>query len=191
MNSLDKRVEPILFKAFSGEFVLSELSETEKFELCRYLLKTAISYIGTDAIHRRHIPEKIIKSIKNPDYLPKGLICFMTKFSVSAESFFLCRIDMWNIEVYLATKSQSQRLKFGIQLNDISFCIAWIDCDLPTFQPILNFHNLIYSNESNIVWVDKPSKNINLGSNMLQSNVDFSLATLAGILNSPTINSSI
>lgn len=179
MNSIDLAVEDILVDAYNDRLIIENVQASDRILIARYLLKTAISFVCTEPSERRHIPKEIAGSISNPEYLPAGLICYVSKLPVDASTLFLSRIDVWNIDAIPELQKQTCRLKFGIQFNEFSFCITWLSYPNPCYHPVLGLHQVLLTNKSSLAWTSVLPNILPMDENLINTHVAYTAATLA------------
>lgn len=72
MNSLDVAVQDIVLGLAQDPSQISRVTESDGPRLARWILKTAIAFVATDARARRHFSDEIISNLKMDGYIPSG-----------------------------------------------------------------------------------------------------------------------
>ncbi len=148
MNDLDLAVEHIILsiasRQYGYQYLLSNLTASDKKNLSRWLLKTACTFLYTDTEDRIHIPSSIVKSIKNDTYLPKGFFSFIgfNPSTDNSKNIEVSSLDVWHF-FNDDEKSRMERighLKFGVLYDNVIFGCAYIDWPNPLFVGVPNIH---------------------------------------------------
>jgi hypothetical protein len=151
MNDLDHSVERFLLQARDGSLKIHNLDHADRFLLTRYLLKTAVAFLTVDKPERRHISREFTTQIRNPGFIPSGLLSFVFLAPVRSLTVALDRLDYWP----LVAEDQEffgafERLKFGLQINQYSFGIAFTAAPSPCLSFNPNYFDILI--RSGIRW---------------------------------------
>ncbi|MHB8471265.1 MAG: hypothetical protein ACYDC8_00160 [Gammaproteobacteria bacterium] len=142
MDYLDHRVENVILGLARTPGIGIQLSKQEARTIGRWLLKTACSFIHTDAHERRHIPRSVLLKVRQEGYLPRGFVAFAARSMRPIKGVGIAHVDMW-IESSLPNiggLSQTCRLKFGIQYDNIMLGCSYVNCAAPVFTGVAGYH---------------------------------------------------
>jgi hypothetical protein len=161
MNSLDLQVESVIMKLAAEPKELPMLHSSEKLLLGRWLLKTAATYEYTDGRDRRHIPNEMLKCIREVDFLPPGFLVVIGRPSTPQIGVGIGQYDMWRVleGAQLALQPQSTRLKFGVQYNNILLACCYVQVDNPVFYGIAGLHFPVFTSDCEVRLLDAPNSN--------------------------------
>lgn len=148
IDTLDISVADIVLAAAKSPDAIISFSPAEALALSRWLLKMACTFESTDTKDRRFIPANIRSSLKTPGYLPPRFVSFYVKLDHQAHHIAPSIIDVWIDHVGQAPlaftpETQSKRLKFGVQYDNVIFGCAYFDEPGVQFEGISGIHNQI------------------------------------------------
>lgn len=142
MNHLDLKVEHIVLglARTPGEGI--HLSQLDARTVGRWLLKTACSFVHTDSRERRHVPRSVLSNIRRDNYLPPGFVAFAARSLVPIKHVAISSWDVWpeTSSGNLLGMPQTQRLKFGIQYDNVILGCSYVNCAAPVFTGVAGLH---------------------------------------------------
>jgi hypothetical protein len=142
MDHLDRRIEHIILGLARTPGTGIHLSKQDSRTVGRWLLKTACSFMHTDAHERRHIPRSILSNVRREGYLPPGFVAFAARSALPTKGVGIAHLDMWPESSlgHIGGLPQTRRLKFGIQYDNVMLGCSYVNCVTPVFTGVDGFH---------------------------------------------------
>lgn len=158
MNDLDNSIEHVVLGLARRTLSSVNLNKRDRWNLGRWILKTACTFIYMDKPHRRHIPKEVLRSMKERKYLPEGFSAFYTVFPKSQIGVHAASIDAWQLHNEKKNRilKSCHRLKFGVQYNNVMIGCCYISYPNPCFVGIDGLHIPLTQNKARFLTLPPP-----------------------------------